>query len=193
MKWLFTSNRPSLGSLVLSERPVGAVGRGRSARLALRACACLLALWFLCGLSVYAGRQQAIAGSTGGVRADGRLAFISPEGRVLASIIIEIADTPRARATGLMGRTGLNDSSGMLFVHEEDGPKSYWMRNTPTSLDIIFVSAAGRVIDIAANTQPMSDSVYSSKGPALFVVEVPAGFCTRYGIVEGTGISWERN
>ncbi len=153
---------------------------------------CLLAFCVLGGLIAIGSPQAAVAGEAGGIRADGRLDFISSEGRVLASIAVEIADTPRARATGLMGRRGLDDSVGMLFVHETDGPKSFWMRNTPTSLDIIFVSAAGRVIHIAADTRPMSDTVYSSKGPALYVVEVRAGFCVRYGVVEGTHIRWER-
>lgn len=152
----------------------------------------LPAFFVLCWLAVFAGPQPVAAGSSGAIRADGRLEFFNPEGRVLAAITIEIADTPQARATGLMGRRGLDDSMGMLFVHDEAGPKHFWMRNTPTALDIIFVSAEGRVIHIAADTRPMSDTVYSSSGPARYVVEVIAGFCARYGIAEGVQIFWQR-
>ena len=150
---------------------------------------CLLAFFALIGFGAFDGWSKALAAP---IRADGSLDFVSSEGRVLASITIEIADTPQARAVGLMGRKGLDDSMGMLFVHETAGPKSYWMRNTPTALDIIFVSAKGRVIHIAADTQPMSDTIYTSNGPAQYAVEVPAGFCSRHGVVEGTEIRWQR-
>jgi uncharacterized membrane protein (UPF0127 family) len=154
---------------------------------------CLFVISLLCCLVVIGGYRSAAAGSTAAIRADGRLQFINAEGRVLASIAIEIADTPQARATGLMGRRGLDDSMGMLFVHDVAGPKHFWMRNTPTSLDIIFVSTKGRVLHIAADTRPMSDTVYSSNGPARYVVEVTAGFCARHGISEGVQISWQRD
>lgn len=144
-------------------------------------------------IGVSGDSQLAVAGGAGVIRPDGRLEFISSEGRVLASITVEIADTPQSRAIGLMGRTGLDDSVGMLFVHDTDGIKSFWMRNTPTPLDIVFVSARGRVVHIAADTQPMSDTVYSSQYPCRYVVEVRAGFCARHGVVEGTQISWQRN
>ena len=153
---------------------------------------CLLALSSLLGFGAFGELHQAMAGRIGGIRADGKLDFIGPEGHVLASIAIEIADTPQARATGLMGRRGLDDSVGMLFVHEKAGMRAFWMRNTPTPLDIIFVSEKGRVIHVAANTKPMSDTVYSSTGPARYVVEVLSGFCARYAVVKGTRISWQR-
>jgi uncharacterized membrane protein (UPF0127 family) len=162
------------------------------ARMILSILTGLLALGALTWLGAFGELQTAAAASNGGIRADGKLDFISSEGRVLASIDIEIADTPRARATGLMGRRGLDDSVGMLFVHEKVAPRRFWMRNTPTSLDIVFVSENHRVINIAANTTPLSDTVYSSKGPALYVVEVRAGFCVRHGIGEGTLIRWRR-
>ena len=152
----------------------------------------LLVFFILCGFIACGQPQKVAADSAGGIRADGRLDFINSEGRVLVSIAIEIADTPQARATGLMGRTGLNDSAGMFFVHDKAGPKNFWMRNTPTPLDIIFVSETGRVIHIAANTKPNSDTVYSSRGPARYVVEVLAGFCARHGVEKGTQISWKR-
>ena len=152
----------------------------------------LLAISALCWFSFWCDAHHVNAGSTSSIRADGNLDFINPEGRVLVSIEIEIADTPKARAIGLMGRKGLDDSVGMLFVHEPAGLKSFWMRNTPTPLDIIFVSAKGRVVHIAANTKPMSDTVYASKTPVPYVVEVLSGFCARYGVGKGTRVSWQR-
>ncbi len=127
------------------------------------------------------------------IRADGRVEFLNSEGVVLKSITVEIADTPEAMSRGLMWRTGLDDTMGILFIYEDVRELAFWMRNTPTPLDIIFVSEGGRVINIAADTKPMSDRRYYSRGLAKYVVEVVSGFCARYGVVEGTLISWRRN
>ncbi len=154
--------------------------------------ACWLVLSGMLWIGDSVRSPQVFSETTAGIRADGRLDFISPEGRVLASIAIEIADSPQSRAIGLMGRTGLDDSAGMLFVFEKAGVKSFWMRNTPTPLDIVFVSPTGHITHIAANTKPMSDTIYSSSGPALYVVEVHAGFCMRHAVVTGTRIVWQR-
>jgi uncharacterized membrane protein (UPF0127 family) len=123
---------------------------------------------------------------------DGGVDFINSEGAILASIAVEIADTPQTRRLGLMWRTGLDDTVGMLFIYNDAVERGFWMHNTPTALDIVFISENGRVIRIAADTVPMSDTMHFSRGPAKFVVEVAAGFCKRYGIVEGVVMKWRR-
>lgn len=126
------------------------------------------------------------------IREDGKLEFTRKDGTVLVSIVIEIAETPETRARGLMERRWLDDTAGMLFIYGTTGDRTFWMRNTPTSLDIIFVSEDKRVVNIAKHTQPMSDTNYRSKGPARYVVEVRAGFADRHGIKEGTQVRWDR-
>ncbi|MEE9119154.1 MAG: DUF192 domain-containing protein, partial [Calditrichia bacterium] len=93
---------------------------------------------------------------------------------------------------GLMDRELSDFSSGMLFVFREVKPRDFWMHNTSTSLDIIFVGEDSCVLDIAKQTEPMSDRIYSSGGPVKYVVEVRAGFTERYEIKEGTKIRWKR-
>ena len=124
-----------------------------------------------------------------GIRTDGHVEFINSEGKIIASISVEIADTPEALRKGLMWRTGMDDTMGMLFIFENADSKAFWMKNTLTPLDIIFVSESGGVINIAANTKPMSTTRYKSNGPVKYVVEVIAGFCARHGVVEGTVIN----
>lgn len=124
------------------------------------------------------------------VRIDEILDFLGSDNRVITSIAVEIADTPETHARGLMGRYLTDNNQGMLFVFTGAEPRSFWMRNTPTSLDIIFVGEDRRVINIAKETTPMSDKSYRSLGPARFVVEVKAGFADRYGIQKGTSIRW---
>ncbi len=135
-----------------------------------------------------------IAGhSAGTIRNDGKLRFVQPDGTVCRSITIEIAETPKAHKTGLMGRTGLDDASGMLFLYDRPGYQSFWMSKTLIPLDIIFVSENGKIINIAKETEPMSEIAYHSRGPAQYVIEVPSGFSDRYQLKEGVRIQWHRN
>ena len=126
------------------------------------------------------------------IRNDGRLLFLREDGSTIASVNIEIAQTPRSRVKGLMGRELADFSIGMLFLYQNVKVRSFWMRNTPGSLDIIFVGEDLRIINIAEKTMPMSDKRYISKSPAKYVVEVKGGFTKRYGIDKGTKIYWER-
>ena len=69
---------------------------------------------------------------------------------------VELAASPEAQARGLMFRTELGDNEGMIFPSAVPEPRSFWMKNTPLSLDIIFIGPDGRIANIAANTVPYS-------------------------------------
>jgi uncharacterized protein len=104
---------------------------------------------------------------------------------------VELAASPEAQAKGLMFRTALGDDEGMLFPSAAPEPRSFWMKNTPLSLDIIFIGPDGRISNIAANTVPYSlDSVRSS-GYASAVLELRAGRSAELGIVAGDKVSWD--
>ncbi len=103
---------------------------------------------------------------------------------------VELADTPEAQARGLMFRTSLGDNEGMLFPSEVPAPRSFWMKNTPLSLDIIFVGADGRISNIAANTVPYSLDSVPSAGFAIAVLELRAGRAAELGIVPGDKVTW---
>jgi uncharacterized protein len=126
------------------------------------------------------------------IRPEGLVEFVRPDGSVAARVVVEIAETPEKRARGLMGRVLRDYSAGMLFIFEKAEPQIFWMRNTPTSLDIFFIDASYRVLNIAARTTPMSDRHYTSAGPARIVVETMAGFADRFGIREGYSLRWKR-
>jgi len=126
------------------------------------------------------------------LRADGQLEFLCPNSPAKVSIRVEIADSPTARANGLMGRRLKDETEGMLFVFETPGIRNFWMRNTPGSLDMIFVTEDGWVRNIAEQTIPLSDQTYSSAGAASFVVEVNGGFARRFGIDQRCRIRWRR-
>jgi uncharacterized protein len=126
------------------------------------------------------------------IRPDGAVEMLKPDGSVAATLVVEIAETPEARARGLMGKVLPDYMAGMLFIFESAQPQTFWMRNTPSSLDMLFVDAGGKVINIAAYTTPMSDQLYPSAGPAKYVVEAKAGFADRFGIRPGHTMRWKR-
>lgn len=98
---------------------------------------------------------------------------------------VELAASPQAQARGLMFREELGDDEGMLFPSPVPEPRSFWMKNTPLSLDIIFIGPDGRIINIAADTVPYSLDPVSSVGPASAVLELRAGRARELGIVPG--------
>ena len=114
------------------------------------------------------------------------------EGDSLVTVDIEIADTDSARTRGLMQRESLPSKSGMLFIFPREEPQSFWMANTPMSLDIIFVSADSQIVSIGKYTTPFSQENVVSEAPAKYVLEMPAGFADTYGLLEGDRLNWQR-
>ena len=143
-----------------------------------------------CGRSGDSSSAEADTTETIPFEKEGRLAFIQ-DGDSTVTIDLEIAKTDSARERGMMQREGFpDDRSGMLFVFNEEQPRSFWMSNTPVALDILFVNADSQVVTIAEYTTPFSSERYESGDPAQFVVEVPAGFADSHGILEGDRVRW---
>lgn len=98
---------------------------------------------------------------------------------------IELAVTPAQRAQGLMFRESLDEDRGMLFDFGRPQRASMWMRNTYVPLDMLFIDASGRITQIAANTQPLSDRVVASREPVRAVLELRGGVSAKLGIEPG--------
>lgn len=98
---------------------------------------------------------------------------------------VELADTDETRQRGLMFREDLAADAGMLFDFETPRIINMWMRNTSLPLDMIFISASGRVAHIAENTVPFSEAIVSSRYEVLSVLEVNAGTARRVGLKTG--------
>lgn len=116
--------------------------------------------------------------------ADGRHVFL-----------VERAVTPAQQAEGLMYRTDLKPDGGMLFhpyPAEGGAPReaSFWMKNTPTPLDILFIRADGTIATIAENTVPYSTAEVKSREPVAAVLELVGGRTAELGIAEGDKVTW---
>ncbi len=109
--------------------------------------------------------------------------LVSETGRHV--IDAEIADTPGAKATGLMFRRSLDADKGMLFIYDRPQNITMWMQNTYISLDMIFADAGGTIIRIARDTEPFSTDIIEAGGLAKVVLEVPAGTSRRIKLKRG--------
>jgi len=92
----------------------------------------------------------------------------------------ELALTRETQARGLMFREALAPDAGMLFVFEEPGVKTFWMKNTLIDLDMVFLDGELKVLKVfhrvprsTAPDQPESELARAS-APALCVLELPA-------------------
>lgn len=98
---------------------------------------------------------------------------------------VEVAATPEKQALGLMYRTSLPDTKGMLFPHPEPRELSMWMHNTYIPLDMVFIRADGTVHRIEARAEPLSERIIGSNGPVLAVLEIAGGNAERLGLKPG--------
>ena len=96
-----------------------------------------------------------------------------------------IAQSNKERRQGLMHIESMKNNEGMLFIFEPERNVSMWMRNTPMTLDMIFINKKGRIINIAKNTTPYSTRGISSGGSIHRVLEINGGLSDRMNIKNG--------
>lgn len=104
---------------------------------------------------------------------------------------VEIADTAAKREMGLQYRHELADDRGMIFLFPSESHQSFWMKNTPIALDMIFINRDRKVVGIIEKTVPFSLEPRSVTAPSQFVLEVNGGLARRHGIQAGDTVRFE--
>lgn len=104
---------------------------------------------------------------------------------------IEIAETAEQQARGLMFREEMDDDHGMLFAFSVTRPASFWMRNTPMPLDLVFIAEDGQVVSVEEGV-PFSLHPIGPQDPVRFVLEIKAGIAQETGIEPGTRLRHPR-
>jgi len=101
------------------------------------------------------------------------------------NIELELAKTQSQHMIGLMNRTSIDLNKGMLFIFEKEEPRSFWMKDTLISLDIIFLDKDFKVVKIHKSTLPnQTEQIYYSQAPAMYVIELNSGASNTYLINE---------
>jgi uncharacterized membrane protein (UPF0127 family) len=95
-----------------------------------------------------------------------------------AAVTAELAVTDAERQLGLMFRPKINDDQAMLFIFEEEGIHSFWMKNMRFSIDILWLDKDRRIVhmeeQVPACAQDPCPS-YPTSQPARFVLEIRSG------------------
>jgi uncharacterized membrane protein (UPF0127 family) len=87
---------------------------------------------------------------------------------------------------GLMERRDLGPDDGMIFVYERPQRLSFWMRNTPTPLDIGFFRADGSLAEVYP-LHPFDETRVASRAEDLqFAVELNQGWFRSNGVRPGS-------
>ncbi|OGN02525.1 MAG: hypothetical protein A2655_02265 [Candidatus Yanofskybacteria bacterium RIFCSPHIGHO2_01_FULL_43_42] len=99
---------------------------------------------------------------------------------------ILLARTSEEQMRGLSGRTVLPENQGMLFLYDEPGFYSFWMKDMQFPIDIIWIDENYIIIDITKDVLPGSfPQIFQSQKPAQYVLEVNAGFVEKNSVEIG--------
>lgn len=113
-----------------------------------------------------------------------RLVIVTRDG-VRHEFMVEMALTPDQQTVGLMFRPSVPADGGMLFDWGAPRDSAMWMRNTISSLDMVFINADGTIRRIAERTVPLSLATIESRGPVRATLELAAGTAQRLNIRVG--------
>jgi len=111
---------------------------------------------------------------------------------IIKTLAIEIADDEYQTQTGLMYRDSMKDNQAMLFIFEIEQPRSFYMKNTEFSLDIIYINSKKKIVSIQKNAKPNDKTSLPSNGSVLYVLEVNGGLSDAWGIEVGDCIEWNK-
>ena len=157
-------------------------------------------------ITIMLAALAALSGCKGGPVASTGYCATAPTGKVPVLIktqkgrhcfIVERATTAAEQERGLMFRSDLTPDGGMLFAPYPAGggaaqDANFWMKNTPTSLDILFIRADGTIARIAEDTLPFSEQPIPSGEPVTAVLELVGGRSAALGIAEGDSVTWPK-
>ncbi len=103
-------------------------------------------------------------------------------------LTVEVADSEKERELGFMYREKVEEGKGMLFIFEDEAPRNFWMKNTLVPLDILYLNSRKEVVTVVENMEPCKAPQcpsYSSREPAMYALELPAGFVKAHKVTIG--------
>jgi uncharacterized membrane protein (UPF0127 family) len=84
----------------------------------------------------------------------------------------------------------MEGNQAMLFIFKKERPRSFYMKNTEFSLDIIYINKKKEIVGIQKNTKPFDNTSLPSNEPVLYVLEINGGLSDSWGITKGDVIEW---
>ncbi len=97
--------------------------------------------------------------------------------------------TDEQHTWGLSLFPSLDRDQGMIFVFTQPQQLGFWMRDMLFPLDMIWLDATMRIVDIHTNISPNTyPEIFSPSVPAQYVIELPAGAAKNHGFFKGQQI-----
>ena len=96
---------------------------------------------------------------------------------------------------GMMFRTSLAPDRGMLYLYKTPGHYRLWMYQTPLKLDMIWMDASHRIVEIVENAPPCETAAskcpqYGGNEAARYALQMAGGMVQRYHLSKGQVIQW---
>ncbi len=104
---------------------------------------------------------------------------------------MDLAITARARMVGLSGRESLDEDRGLLFIFDQPGIYSFWMKDMNFPIDIIWISSDLKIVYIKPDASPLYyPETYKPEADAQYVLEVVAGFSEKNNLKIGDSVEF---
>lgn len=123
---------------------------------------------------------------------EANLQITDSSGVVKQELQIELADNTFEQQTGLMYRMHLDQNKGMLFIFEDTIMRSFYMKNTYISLDLIYLDAEHNIVSIVKSAEPLNEKSLPSEAPAKYVLEINGGLSDIWGLIPGDKINYNK-
>lgn len=100
---------------------------------------------------------------------------------------VQVADTEAERQQGLSGVDELKPDGGLLMKFDGDGIWGIWMKDMKIPIDIVWMDKDKKVVYVVKNASPelSTNTTFTPKSSARYVLELPAGSVDKAGIKAG--------
>ncbi len=135
---------------------------------------------------------EAIATDSIALNGPGQLLPITATAEIKGQLFdLEVAQTQPQQALGLMFRSALPDDRGMLFPFAPPRRTSFWMKDVPVPLDMVFIRE-GEVVAIASQVPPCPALPCPAYGPRDQIIdqvlELRSGRAAEIGLQAGDSV-----
>ena len=101
----------------------------------------------------------------------------------------ELAVGEEAQARGLSGRARLAHNAAMLFPFPYPKMASFWMKDTPIALDLLFIRPDGTIAAILEGKPNSLEPIFAGE-PVSAVLEITYGRSKALGFKVGDTVEW---
>jgi uncharacterized membrane protein (UPF0127 family) len=119
----------------------------------------------------------------------GKITFSDAPGS--PQVDVELARDEASRERGLMYRTSMPESHGMLFSWDDERVRNFWMHNTCIPLDMLYVTKEGVISGILEQVPTLNDAPRGVQCPVAHVLELNAGWARAHGLAPGMKLKIE--